>query len=229
MLEPPSWKSPPEVAASLAADNARSQTDEARRGRILAICCTAFLLGLWGTGIRGPGYYVAIGSVIAALIGMTTYGARHPMVTSRLSARAVLVISLFGVLIVVLSRLYSPFLIAPSAAAIAATVLMGAPAYRNPQVVTAMVTAFTGAFLLPAVAELLGWIRPSYQLDGRVLTIFVPSDTPPTIGVVGLLVWSVACVLAATVVTLRRARGEDRSRRLLHLQAWRLRQLLPGR
>jgi hypothetical protein len=165
--------------------------------------------------------------VLAALIGLTTYGARHPMVTTRLSARAVLVIALFGMLIIVLSRLYSPFLIAPSAAAIAATVLMGAPAYRNPQVVAVMVAAFIAAFLLPAIAELAGWIRPSYELDGRVLTIFVPSDTAPTIGVVGLLVWGVACVLAATVVTLRRARGEDRGKRLLHLQAWRLRQLLP--
>ena len=142
MLEPPS-ETPPEVAASLATDNALSQIEQARRGRTLAICCTAFLVGLWGTGIRDPGYYVAIGSVIAVLIGLATYGARHPLAASGLPLRAVLVIAVFAVLIVVLARIYSPFLIAPSAAAIAATLLMGAPAYRNPQVVAVMFTAFT--------------------------------------------------------------------------------------
>jgi eukaryotic-like serine/threonine-protein kinase len=227
MLEPPA-ETPREVVASLEANGARAQIEQARSGRFAAACCTAFLPAFYWSGVRDPSYYAAIGAVIAVLLVLTTYGARHPLATTGLPIRAVLVIATFSVLIATLARLTSPFVVAPSVAVVAAALLCGAPAYRNPRIVTVMLAGFVGAFLVPAIAELLGLIRPTFALDDRALTIFAPADAPESRGILmGLLAWAVGSVVVSTLLTLRRARSEQTAQRLLHVQAWRLRQLLP--
>ncbi len=227
MLEPPA-ETPREVVASLEANGARSQIEQARSGRFAAVCCTAFLPAFYWSGVREPGYYVAIASVIAVLFALTTYGARHPLASSGLPLRAVLVIATFSVLVVTLARLTSPFVIAPSVAVVAASMLCGAPAYRNPRIVVVMLVGFIGAFLVPAIAELFGLLRPTFAIDEHALAIFAPADAPQSLGeLMGLLAWSVGSVVVATLLTLRRARIEQNAQRLLHVQAWRLRQLLP--
>jgi hypothetical protein len=45
---------------------------------------------------------------------------------------------------------------------------------------------------------------------------------------VGLTVFGPILVVGTTLLMLERVRSEDAIQRLVHLQAWRLRQLLPG-
>ena len=227
MLEPPA-ETPREVVASLEVNGARSQIEQARIGRIAIACCAAFLPAFYWSGIREPAYYATIGLIIAVLVVLSTYGARHPLATSGLPVRALLVIATFSMLIVTLSRLTSPFLVAPSVAVVAATLLSRAPAYRNPRIVAVLLVGFIAAFLVPALAEMLGLLRPTFALDARALTIFAPPDAPQSLGMLmGLLAWSVGSVVIATLLALRWARSEQDAQRMLHVQAWRLRQLLP--
>jgi serine/threonine protein kinase len=227
MLEPPA-ETPPEVAASLAADAARSQMEQARRGRIAALWCAAFLPGMWFAGVSDPTFYIVIALAVGAFVALTSYGARHPLAATGLPGRAVLTVVVLAVMLATLARLTSPFLIVPSIAALGITVLLGAPAYRNSKIVTLVLVAFIGAFIVPAALEVLGLVGRTFTLDEHALTIFIQASAPRIVGVwVALIACCVASVVVSAVATLRRARSEEHGQRLLHLQAWRLRQLLP--
>lgn len=226
MLEPPR-EVPAEVTAALADEDARAQMAQARRGRFTALLCAVLLPATWWVGVREPAYYVAIVAAIAALVALTTYGARHPMPVTGVPIRAVVVILVFATMIFILARLFSPFLIAPGAAILGASVLVGAPAYRNPRVVPIVIGLLCAAFIVPALAEMQGWMRSTFSVDERALTITAPSDDPHTLApIYGLLAFASAGVAIITLQTLARVRSEQRAQRQLYLHAWQLRQLV---
>jgi hypothetical protein len=202
--------------------------EQARRGRIAALCCSAFLPGMWFAGISNPAFYIVIAAAVAAFIALTSYGARHPLTSTGLPVRAVLVVVVLAVMLATLARLTSPFLIVPSIAALGVIVLLGAPAYRSSKIVTLMLVAFIASIIVPAAIEMLGLVGRTFTLDAHAFTVFVQTPAPRIVGVwFALIACCLASVVVSAVVTLRRARSEEHGQRLLHLQAWRLRQLLP--
>lgn len=70
------------------------------------------------------------------------------------------------------------------------------------------------AFIVPALAEMQGWMRSTFSVDERALSITAPSDDPHTLAsIYGLLAFASVGVAIITLQTLARVRSEQRAQR----------------
>jgi len=229
MLEPPAV-TPPEVAGSLDRDATESQREQARRGRLFVLLIGLFLPFMAVMGIRDIELYVAFGAATLGLFVLTIYGVRHPIPTRGVPVRPLLVIALYASLIVVIARISSPLVIAPSAALLGMHILVGAPAYRNPRILPILIVGFLASFIVPLAGELLGFLPQTYRVEPHALCVWgpdIPGGTSETAVILGIVTWSTSSVIACAGFMLRLARGQEQNQARLYLQAWRLRQLLP--
>jgi hypothetical protein len=158
-----------------------------------------------------------------AMIGTAVLGARHPTSTP-LALSAVM---LNVLILAIIARVFTPFLIAPGTAGLAVLIMIAGPTFRRPVVVVSMAIGFSLAILLPWLAELTGLLQPTtlFHIDHVALQPVELSADPLRVQI-ALVSYAPLLVTLSTLSALVFARNEDRARRQLQLQAWRLKQLV---
>jgi serine/threonine-protein kinase len=221
MLEPPR-ETPPEVAAVIE----KNHDDAARRKlRTMGFSMSVFLgiipISMW-VGIRSWVPMMWLGGVILVNLLHTWWiGYRKSPPTMGDLVRAAL---LFVAVIVVLSRAYSPFMMAPAIAAISAVLfLVDARAPFGFLVVT-----HSAAVLLPWLAELVGVApRTMHELpngDFALHSAAVYSHQPQV--EIALAAFAILTLTAAGYISRQVALGQRDAMATTELQAWHLRQLV---
>jgi hypothetical protein len=106
-------------------------------------------------------------------------------------------------------------------------VIVAGPMFRRTPVVISLALGFSIGILAPWVAELAGWISPTTLVASDHITL-VPHhfSAGPFQVESALTLYGPLLVIVATIWAVGFARSEDNARRQLHLQAWRLRQLV---
>jgi eukaryotic-like serine/threonine-protein kinase len=227
MLEPTAV-TVPDVEASLESARARSSAEHAIVGVMGYLALLGFVPFMLWSGLRSPMYLVAFVALLGCLIAIALYGARHQTSGLKLTPRGVLAIAGNAALVGLLARMYSPVVIAPGVAALIAGFLSSNPTLCAPRVVRVTVVVFSLAILAPWFAELLGFIEPTVIFTGDTMRIVPAAVEIDRVAMsVGLLVFAPSLVIVAGLLLAQRANAEAAVQRRLHLQAWRLRQLLP--
>jgi hypothetical protein len=170
----------------------------------------------------GSGYPVALGAVLVASFAAAIGGIVSPV---PLPGLLVLVNVL---LLVVLTRTFSPFMVAPGVAGLLAMGSLLTPRYSWLGSTAGVATLLSGAILVPWVLEIAAAISSTMTVrpDGLLFTTpaFAGREIPVQIAGV---VFTLGLILAGALIgNLVRTRTRDQHRRL-QLQAWRLRQLVP--
>jgi tRNA A-37 threonylcarbamoyl transferase component Bud32 len=129
------------------------------------------------------------------------------------------------ILIAACSRMYTPFLLGPTLAAVTAVALMTGPQYAKRQATLVGVLSILGV-LGPAVAELAGWISPTITVAEGIATIHTYAIQGPTTFFIVMAAFTIAVVGSSVVIVRGLRQAERRARRHMHVQAWQLRQLV---
>jgi len=119
---------------------------------------------------------------------------------------------------------FGPFIGLPALAAVAVAVF-NSYNHRGRAYVCVMACS---SFAIPALAQWLGVLRPSFTLDGRAIHV-TPwmVSFPPGATFAMLLLTSIGFVVMAAIVTARMHDHLTEAERRLAVQAWQLRQLVP--
>ena len=130
-------------------------------------------------------------------------------------------------LLVVVARMYTPFLIAPGLAAMSAMAILMTPTKSKLLTVPAMIAITTAAVLGPFVLEQLGVLAVSTEVTpyGMLLKpLAIAGDQTSTLVVASIYV--LALIGAAAFMANGMRTRERTVKRRLMLQAWQLRQLV---
>ncbi len=209
----------------------RASTDaEVRRQARLGIgaygMLGVFIPHMVWSGIREPLYLAAFTILLGLLIGHAILGTqpiRYPRIAPILS------MSLNTALVVLLGRMYSPFIVAPGVAALIGVVVMGSSLFRSRRMAATAITVLSLAVIGPYLLELLGVLAPTMTLTGHALVIDHAAldlrALPTAIGLIGFAIGLIG--IATTLSWVIASRGAD-ARQHLQVQAWQLRQLIPA-
>jgi serine/threonine protein kinase len=221
LVEPPG-RIPAEVDKAMG----ESSTDQWRRGAVTGgfvyLACIPFAGSIAWMGIRDMGLFALTALLLVALaatslvFGFSRWG-RPPL--------AIVVATLNAIGLVVLSRIFGPFVIVP-AFAVASTMVFASHVDGKKQV--AIIALGCTGVAVPAIGEWLGFLPPSYLFeDGRLVIVPQLAELPPLATNTTLLFSSLAMVIGASfLIALNRRALNDAERRLM-LQTWALRQLVP--
>jgi serine/threonine-protein kinase len=133
-----------------------------------------------------------------------------------------------AILIGMLARMFSPFLIAPGVAAATTIAMLGSPLFRRERMIGPLVALMITAVLVPWLLELVGVLAPTMSFDAGRMTIHdIKVEISAFPVQAGLATFTVALVFVAALVSRALSRGDEDAQRRLHLQAWQLRQLVP--
>jgi eukaryotic-like serine/threonine-protein kinase len=221
MLEPPAAP-PREVENEIEADNLASVRRNARVGLLGYLGYLAFVPTLLWLAPGHQGYALALFAIIACNAGVLAwhaFGKSQPQ-PWRIVAGNVL-------LVVLLARMYSPFLIAPGVAAVTTMAVVFSPSYTRRLWVGVVVALMVGAVLVPWLAEQVGIVSATTAVgDGLALTgpALHVGATAQLLVLVGIVV---ALVAAAGWIAHAMRKTEYAMRHQLYVQAWQLRQLVP--
>ncbi len=219
IIEPPK-ELPAEVRKQFDAES----VDVIRRTIKVGIIASAgYLVFVPILGIIGnvPPYLLAIvAGASAASIGMLWW-MRRP--GNRLFVGPLIAMQV--ILIAACSRMYTPFLLGPTLAAVTAVALMTGPQYARRQATLVAVVSIL-AVLGPAVAELAGWISPTITVSEGLATIHAYAIGGPTTFFMVMAMFTIAVVSSSVVIVRGLRQAERRARRHMHVQAWQLRQLV---
>jgi hypothetical protein len=90
------------------------------------------------------------------------------------------------------------------------------------------VIALSLGVALPWLGEQLGWLTPTHAIVDGALVLRSPAVDMPQIGLgIGIMFYCVAITTVAALISRVHTRGQRAVEEQLHLQAWRLRQLVP--
>jgi serine/threonine-protein kinase len=128
-------------------------------------------------------------------------------------------------LVVVVSRMYTPLLMGPSLAAVTAMGFMTGPQYRKRQA-TYVGLMCTAAVLGPLIAERAGWLTPTIVAHDGAAWIRAPMLAGSEAGFAMMSLYTLAIVAAAVLLARAMKIAERGARQRMHLQAWQLRQLV---
>jgi hypothetical protein len=220
MLEPPR-EIPREVD-----ERVTQIEEETARGKVrtmawvmpvfFAVIPAALLIGL-----RNPMSIVWVGGAIAINLALTWYiaGRKRPPQGADLMRAAIV----FGLVVFALGRAFSPFMLAPSIAAISVVLFVVDP--RVPWL--GIVASQLVAVLAPWLLELVGVLpRTLHELNGElVLHSDMMWTTEPATDI-GLAVFVLLTVVAAGTVARQLGVAQREVVRTTELQAWHLRQLV---
>src|SRR5438105_2356972 len=99
--------------------------------------------------------------------------------------------------LVVLARLFSPFVLPPVTAAVILVVVCGGPAFRSPVMMGVAVAMLLAAIQVPFAGEALGLLAPTMHVSDGALAIrpFAATPTPVQVelGLCAYVVIAVAC------------------------------------
>jgi serine/threonine-protein kinase len=222
MLEPPRVL-PAEVERLIADDDATTRQGNARAGVASFIAFLAFMPAVWWIAPAGSPYVIALIVMVLVNLGLCVWGAS----TKTYGKEGLLAVG-NAILLTIVSRMYTPLLIAPGLAAMSTMAILFTPTtsrLTRGVVVTGLAWL---AVLGPFVLERVGVLSETTRVDARGVLLMpagTVGDAGPTIGVA---VFYVLAMIAAAAwmgnVMRERARA---ARRHLHVQAWQLRQLVP--
>ena len=224
MLEPPKT-TPREVEAEILEEDVRTMQGNARVGVYAYVAFFAFMPLVWWIAPQGSPWVLAISLLILVNMAICWWGSK----VNPLGKEGIIAIT-NAILLAVVARMYTPFLIAPGLAAMSAMAIMFTPT-------RSYLTSFVGMVGLPALAVLGPWLLERAGVFSLTTTVdhhgilmkavAIAGDETPTLAVAALYV---AGLIAAAAGLASGMRSRERAaKRILQLQAWQLRQLVrPG-
>jgi hypothetical protein len=221
MLEPPAT-TPAAVEQAIAADDARSTRAVIRTGLFVVVAAILYLPLLYWVGPRDVHYLEVLAGLLAiqGVLGWAVLRSPRP--------RPEIVLLANTVILICVSRMFGPILVAPGLGASIAMAMVQTPRYSrlgSPIVVAALMI---GACLLPLILEQLGVMSRTMFVTPHGLLFDAPGLGPregPTL-IIGA-VYAIALIIGAALSS-DALRVQTRSAHVrLHLQAWQLRQLVP--
>ncbi len=221
MLEPPR-ETPREVTDAMATDDVTTALSIARAGLFSLVAAVVFIPFVFWIAPAGSIYTYALGAILLAntVLVVTVLVTRTP--------RPGLVVVGNALVIVVVSRMFSPFLIAPGVAALLAMAMVLTPRFSWLGSSISVAVFMIAATLAPLVLERTGVLSSTVSMTGDELVFRAPAmagGEGPTLLVGSLYI--VGLILAACAIgDAMRLRNRAAHQRL-HLQAWQLRQLVP--
>jgi len=222
MLEPPS-DTPPEVAEAIRADDLAHARTIAKAGLGAVIASFVFLPLLWWIAPPGSRY-------LPVLLGMLVLNGAVALHAIRAATpRLGLIVLTNTVIVVLLSRMYSPILIAPGVAASLAMAMVLMPRFSRLISPGSIAVAMGSAVLVPWGLERLGVLSTTVAVDGAAILLRAPAISGhegPTL-LVGAIYTMGLIVVTSTIAEVMRNRTRA-AQRHLYLQAWQLRHLVPG-
>ena len=221
MLEPPKT-TPPEVEAAILADDVQTMQGNARVGIYAYIAFFGFMPLVWWIAPQGSPWVLAISMLILVNMAICYWGSR----TSPIGKEGIIAIT-NAVLLGVTAHMYTPFLIAPGLAAMSAMAIMYTPTRSKLTSMVGMVGIPAVAVLGPFLLERFGLLPLTTTVDHRGIlldAVAVAGNENATLTVAAIYVVGLIAA-AAGMATGMRAR-ERAAKRILHLQAWQLRQLV---
>ena len=220
MLEPPRER-PPEVQRMIEADDLETLRRMSRAGAYGYLGYLSLLPAIIAGGSEHLGYAAALCALITFNCTMLLRG------FDNLRARAVRVAAGNAAMLLLVSHMASPFLLAPAIAAVVTTTSAFSPTFYRPRAGVILGALYISAVLLPWFAELAGLIEPTVRITatGIELTPVMLAISPIARQVLlGLFVVGVLSAAAGMALANRRTERSVRDR--LQLQAWQLRQLV---
>ena len=218
MLQAPT-ETPPEVAGEIEQHDLTALKTGARFGMLAALAYLLFFPMLYWIGFRETWYLIAGPAVSIAILAVELLIApRNPFVSGYIAVTGNLVMfAIFGWIV-------SPAIIGPGPAIIMITLLVAHRRLIAPWLLAGLTVLAT---LTPWIARLARGESP-IDVDGTRLTLRTAAtalEAVPTM--IGLIVYLVSLAVLATVLSLSQHDEQREVRRMLQLQTWQLRQLVP--
>jgi serine/threonine-protein kinase len=221
MLEPPTTM-PAEVERAIEEDNNAASRANSRFGVWAYLAFLAFTPLLWWIAPAGSAWIVAaVSGLIATNVVVCWMQSTAPR------PRPWLIAATNAIMVALISRMFTPFLIAPAVAAVIAMGIVLSQRLSRLVAAGAIVGLMSAAVLVPWFLELAGVMsQTTFVIDGGLIlkAIGVSGPGAPTLVVAALyvvLLLTVACSLADAMRTRERA-----AKRHLLLQTWQLHQLV---
>jgi len=222
MLEPPRTM-PEEVEQAILEDDISLMQGNARVGIYAYVGFLSFLPLVWWIAPAGSPYIPVLSSLIFLNMAVCWWGSRYNPVGKEG------VISLTNALLLVaVSRMYTPFLVAPGLAAMSAMAIMFTPTRSK-------LTSLVGMVVLPWLAVIGPWLLERVDVISKTTSVdaagihldplALAGGETATLTIAALYV--LALIAAAAGMASRMRNRERAAKRHLHLQAWQLRQLVP--
>jgi eukaryotic-like serine/threonine-protein kinase len=220
MLEPPR-EAPREVASRVAEIESETVREKVRWMVGVELSFVLFIPLVLLMGLRSITALGLFAAVISVNIGATLWATsirRAPTVREVYGAAL-----LFGVLVSLTARLFSPFLLAPAMGAVSVMMFAVDPRTRWKP----LAGIYIAAVLVPWVLELTHVVSATTTtVNGDlVLRSALVANTMPQAGI-GLAIFTVALLVISGYLAARLAQAHRRAVRSLEMQAWHLRQLV---
>jgi hypothetical protein len=183
----------------------------------------AFLPFVWWIAPAGSPYMLVLSLLIFLNMAVCWWGSR----VNPLGREGVISVT-NALLLAVVARMYTPFLIAPGLAAMSAMAIMFTPTRSRLTSLVGMVALPWLAVIGPWVLEQVGVLSVTTTVDQAGLhldAIAIAGSETSTLTIAALYV--LALIAAAAGMASRMRSRERAAKRHLHLQAWQLRQLVP--
>jgi len=222
ILEPPR-ETPPEVDAELEAMDVINLREQARVAIVAFLISLGFLPILIWLGIRDPLYLALYGftALANALTGMILVRAKRKVSTPMLY----FVVGAGVAFIAVVARVFTPFLVTPG---IAAGILLSFclhPRFGRWWLLGLLLSA--GA-IVPWLLELTGVLERTISISNGALALHpLNSNLEMPQVEIGLALYTVTLVVVVGAIARTTAQTLREARRIAHMQAWHLRQLVP--
>ncbi len=222
MLEPPR-ETPPEVKEAMAQDDVRDAREIARAG-LWAVCASLFFIPLlWWISPHGTLYVpVLLGALVLDGV-VALHAMRAP------TPRPGLVIIANTVIIILVSRMFSPIMIAPGIAASLAMAMVLTPKFSFLGSPITIALLMAGGVMGPLLLEQMGLVSRTMSVSEAGVLFSAPAISGtlegPTI-MVGAI-YAIALVVGATIAGFQMRARAVQAAQHLHQQAWQLRQLVP--
>jgi hypothetical protein len=222
MLEPPRVL-PAEVEMTIRDDDAATRQGNARNGAISFVAFLGFIPLLWWIGPPGSPYLLALLAMVVVNLGLCIWGA-----SMKTYGKEGLLAVGNAVLLAIVSRMFTPFLIAPGLAAMSTMALLFTPTSSRLTTGLGVTLLAWLAVLGPYVLERVGIISVTTTVDEHGVLLRAAGtagEAGPTIGVAVFYV--LASIAAAAIMAAGMRERARQARRHLQVQAWQLRQLVP--
>jgi hypothetical protein len=221
MLQP-STRAAAVVAAELDTANLVEKTRLANIAMGISVGYMCLVPLLLAFGVRDAPYLCALIAGASVNLGIGWLSKRQPQAVPRI-VTALGHALMFGLI----ARMATPFLVAPAVAAVTLMAYAQHPAVtRQRDLIAASVLAL-GAVLGVAAAEAVGLIRPTTFVKDGVLSFAPPLDGVSDFPIIpALCCYVIVVVIVAVHFGFVMARRGREARHRLHVQAWRLRQLV---
>jgi serine/threonine-protein kinase len=219
MLEAPD-ETPREAELELLARDREAMSLQARLGSWALASYVVFFPVMYWAGFREVWFHLAGLAGVAFAVACARLLARYPgpgMVALSVTSNAA-IIAFF-------SRFLTPFLVAPSLAAITATWFAIHPRGGR---TWALTLAMLGGVLGPWCLEVVGVLSPTTSIDGNRLVLETEAAVrmDPAITLGALALFTTAMVTMVAVMSRSQALSRHQAERRLHSHAWRLRRLV---